>query len=508
MSETGGEGAPGEGQARPLDVVVLAAGAGTRMRSKLPKMLHQVLGRPMVAWSVRSAQQLGARDIVVVTGHGAEQVEAALAPLNVRFARQEQQLGTGHAFLQAARQLRGGADVLLLYGDSPMLPASTLEALLRAHRSGHHALTVLSSELPDASGYGRIIRSPDGEVLRIVEEKAATPQERLVREFNSGVYVMDAQAPQLAGQIGNENAAGEYYITDLLELYRRAGARVSAYKIADPGEVMGANDRVQLAELESIMRGRINEGHMRAGVTIQDPATTLIEDTVQIAPDSLLEPGVILRGQTRIGMGVVVGAYSVVQDSVLEDGVRVRPHSVLEGSVLGRSSDVGPFARLRPGTVLAEGVHIGNFVETKNAQLARGVKAGHLSYLGDVSIGEESNIGAGTIVANFDGLNKHRTQIGAGVFIGSNSTLIAPRVLGDGAFVAGGSTLNQDVPEGAMAIARGQQRNVAGWSRRYWRGMGERVAQKLPWLAGWLARGEEQDAGRAVPEQASRDASD
>ncbi|ULH15600.1 bifunctional UDP-N-acetylglucosamine diphosphorylase/glucosamine-1-phosphate N-acetyltransferase GlmU [Deinococcus sp. KNUC1210] len=473
---------------RPLDVVVLAAGAGTRMRSKLPKMLHQVLGRPMVAWSVRAAQQLGARDIVVVTGHGAAQVEAALAPLGVRFARQEQQLGTGHAFLQAAHQLRGGADVLLLYGDSPMLPASTLRALLDAHRSGHNALTVLTSELPDATGYGRIIRAPSGEVLKIVEEKAATPQEKLVREFNSGVYVMNAAAPELAERIGNDNAAGEYYITDLLALYRQSGSRVAAFRIADPGEVMGANDRVQLAELENIMRARINEAHMRAGVTIQDPATTLIEDTVTIAPDSLLEPGVILRGETYIGEGVTVGAYSVLSDCVLEDGVTVKPHSVLEGSHVGRGSDVGPFARLRPGTRLGEGVHIGNFVETKNARLHGGVKAGHLAYLGDVEIGQETNIGAGTIVANFDGLNKHQSQIGAGVFIGSNSTLIAPRSIGDGAFVAGGSTLNKDVPEGAMAIARGQQRILEGWSRRYWQGMGEKVGQKLPWLAGWLAQ--------------------
>ncbi|WP_425148480.1 bifunctional UDP-N-acetylglucosamine diphosphorylase/glucosamine-1-phosphate N-acetyltransferase GlmU [Deinococcus sp.] len=458
------------------------------MRSKLPKMLHMVLGRPMVAWSVRAAQQLGARDIVVVTGHGAAQVEEALAPLGVRFARQEQQLGTGHAFLQAAHLLQGGADVLLLYGDSPMLPVSTLRSLLDAHRSGHNALTVLTGELPDATGYGRIIRGAGGEVLKIVEEKAATPQERLVREFNSGVYVMDEAAPELARQIGHDNPAGEYYVTDLLALYRQSGARVAAFRIDDPGEVMGANDRLQLAELESIMRARINEAHMRAGVTLQDPATTLIEDTVTIAPDSLLEPGVILRGQTRLGEGVVIGAYSVVTDCVLEDGVRVKPHSVLEGSVLGRASDVGPFARLRAGTVLGEGVHIGNFVETKNARLEQGVKAGHLSYLGDVQVGQETNIGAGTIVANFDGLNKHQTRIGAGVFIGSNSTLISPRVIGDGAFVAGGSTLNGDVPEGAMAIARGQQRNIGNWSRRYWLGMGERVAQKLPWLAGWLER--------------------
>jgi bifunctional UDP-N-acetylglucosamine pyrophosphorylase / glucosamine-1-phosphate N-acetyltransferase len=474
---------------RPLDVVILAAGAGTRMKSRLPKMLHPVLGRPMVGWSVKAARELGARDIVVVTGHGAEQVEAALAGQGLGFVRQEQQLGTGHAFLTAARVLQGGADVLLLYGDSPMLPASTLRAMLNEHRTQGHQFTVLTSELDDATGYGRIIRGAGGEVLRIVEEKAATPAERQVREFNSGVYVMDAQAPQLAERITSDNAAGEYYITDLLALYRAEGAQTAAFQIRDPSEVMGANDRVQLSELEQLMRARINAAHMRAGVTLHDPATTTIEDTVTIGPDTVLEAGVILRGQTRIAGGVVVGAYSVVTDSVLESGVTVKPHSVLDGAQVGQDSDVGPFARLRPGAVLGQGVHIGNFVEVKAATLAAGVKAGHLAYLGDVTVGAETNIGAGTIIANFDGLEKHRTVVGAGVFIGSNSTLVAPRTVGDAAFVAGGSTVTSDVPEGAMAVARGQQRTIEGWSRRYWGGRaGERLSQKLPWIAAWLTR--------------------
>ena len=491
--------------ARPLDVVILAAGQGTRMRSALPKMLHPVLGRPMVAWSVKLAQGLGARDIVVVTGHGAEQVEEVLRPLGVQFVRQEQQLGTGHAFLTAARQLQGGADVLLLYGDSPMIPLTTLKALLRSHRDHADALTVLTAELPDATGYGRIIRGEGGEVLRIVEEKAANAQERAVNEFNSGVYVMDAAAPTLAAQIRNDNAAGEYYITDLVALYRQAGSRVAAFQIADAGEVMGANDRVQLAQLETIMRRRVNEAHMRAGVTLQDPASTFIHDEVQIGRDSSVAAGVHLLGRTVLGEGVHVGPYSVVTGSTLGDGVQVGPYSVVTGSTLeagsrvrahsvvqdtrmATGSDAGPFARLRPGTVLETGVHVGNFVETKNAHLAAGVKAGHLAYLGDVSIGAESNIGAGTIIANYDGVNKHRTTIGAGVFVGSNSTVVAPRTLGDAAFVAAGSTVVADVPEGAMAVARGQQRNVEGWSRRYWKGFGSRLGEKLPWLSAWLSR--------------------
>lgn len=490
---------------RPLDVVILAAGQGTRMRSRLPKMLHPLLGRPMVSWSVRLAQQLGARDIVVVTGHGAQQVEEALQGSGVQFARQDQQLGTGHAFLTAAQKLQGGADVLLLYGDTPMLPLATLQHLLGDHRAGHHALTVLTSELPDATGYGRILRGEDGEVLSIVEEKAATPAQKAVREFNSGVYVMDAAAPALAGRITNHNAAGEYYITDLVSLYQQGGARVSAFKIADASEVMGANDRLQLAELETLMRRRVNEGHMRAGVTLEDPATTFIHDEVMIGRDSFIAAGVHLLGRAVLGEGAVVGPYSTVQDSTLGDGVQVGPYSVVTGSTLeagslihahsvvqgarvAGGSDVGPFARLRPGTVLEAGVHVGNFVEVKNAHLHAGVKAGHLAYLGDVTVGQQSNIGAGTIIANFDGLGKHQTTIGAGVFVGSNSTIVAPRTLGDASFVAAGSTVTSDVPEGALAVARGQQRNMEGWSHRYWAGFGDRLAVKLPWLAGWLSR--------------------
>ncbi len=287
------------GGARPLDVIVLAAGAGTRMRSNLPKMLHEVCGRPMVAWAVKAAQEMQARQIVVVTGHGAEQVEAALAPSGVTFARQSEQLGTGHAFLMGARELRGGADVLVLYGDSPMLSAETLQAMRRFHHEGSNALTVLTSHLPDASGYGRIVRSESGEVERIVEQKAASEAELRLTEFNSGVYLMDERAPELAALIGHDNAAQEYYLTDLLSLYRQHGARVAAFSIPDPSEVMGANDRVQLSELARLMQRRINERHMRAGVTLRDPATTYIEDTVILAPDVVIEPGRCCGGAAR-----------------------------------------------------------------------------------------------------------------------------------------------------------------------------------------------------------------
>ncbi|SEJ23907.1 UDP-N-acetylglucosamine pyrophosphorylase /glucosamine-1-phosphate N-acetyltransferase [Deinococcus reticulitermitis] len=482
---------------RPLDVLILAAGQGTRMKSNLPKVLHPVAGRPMVAWAVKAAFELGARRTVVVTGHGAERVEAALAGSDVTFARQTQQLGTGHAFLCGAAALPqpepgAGADILVLYGDTPLLRTETLRALVESHRTQGSAMTVLTGELPDATGYGRIVRGEGGEVERIVEQKDATPAERAIREFNSGVYVFDAQAPELAREIGNTNASGEYYLTDLLGLYHAQGAHVRAFRLDDPQEVLGANDRVGLTELERILQRRIQGEHLRAGVSLSLPETILIEDTVQLARDVTVEPGVILRGATRVAEGVTIGAYSVVTDSVIEEGVVIKPHSVLEGARVGAGSEVGPFARLRPGSVLAGGVHIGNFVETKNARLASGVKAGHLAYLGDVTIGEETNVGAGTIVANFDGVNKHQSTIGAGVFIGSNTTLLAPRVVGDAAFIAGGSAIHDDVPEGAMAVARGKQRNIGGWASRYWNSAGrrEKLEQKLPWLAGWLRRQE------------------
>lgn len=479
-----------EPNARPLDVIVLAAGAGTRMKSDLPKVLHPVAGRPMAAWAVKVARELGARHIVVVTGHGAEQVERTLQQPGVAFARQHQQLGTADAFLSGAAGLTENlGDILVLSGDAPLLRVETLRDFVADHRAQGSAMTVLTGEIPDAGSYGRIVRGKGGAVERIVEKKDATPEELAIREFNSGVYLLDGRSPELAARIGNSNKAGEYYLTDLLGLYHAEGAPVRAFKLDDAREVEGANDRAALAFLESVMQERINKEHQAAGVTLTLPQTILIEDTVQIGRDVLIEPGVMLRGQTVIEPGAVIGAYSVLTDAVVGAGAVIKPHSVLEGAEVGAGSDVGPFARLRPGTVLGEGVHIGNFVETKNARLDAGVKAGHLAYLGDVTIGTETNVGAGTIVANFDGVNKHQTQVGAGVFIGSNSTLIAPRVVGDAAFIAAGSAVHEDIPEGAMAVARGKQRNVEGWSKRYWGSLREKVDVKLPWLSGWLKKG-------------------
>lgn len=464
-----------------FDVIVLAAGSGTRMRSNLPKMLHRVAGRSMVGWSVDLAQQLGAREVVVVTGHGADAVEAELANTGVRFARQAEQRGTADAFLCGARELSGDAPVLVLYGDTPLLSTASLRALMDTYVAQGGGLALLTGELPDATGYGRIVRE-HGVVVGIVEEKAATDEQKKIREFNSGVYAMDPRARELAETITDDNPAGEFYLTDILGHYRAAGLPVGAVGVREASEVTGANTRLQLAEAEAVMQRRLRERWMLDGVTMHLPETVYLEVGVRLARDVTLESGVVLRGDTVVEEGCTVGAHSVLENTRLEAGARVLPHSVLQGARVGEGSSVGPFARLRPGAVLEAEVHVGNFVEIKNTRMARGAKAGHLAYLGDAEVGEESNIGAGTITANYDGLNKHRTVIGSGVFVGSNSTLVAPRTLGDAAFVAAGSTVTEDVPEGALAVARGRQRTLEGWSRRFW----DQAGLKHPWLRRWL----------------------
>lgn len=484
----------------PLEVVILAAGQGTRMCSKVPKVLHPLLGRSMLGYAVKSAQALGAENIVVVTGHGAEQVETSLEGQGVTCVRQEQRLGTGHAFLQAAPALKGGP-ILLLYGDTPLIQLETLKSMLEHHQSAGAGLTILTGELEDASGYGRIVRDSVGGVLEIVEEKSASFEQKKIREFNSGVYLMDARAPQLAGHIQNTNAAGEYYLTDLLALYRAEGARVEAFKVADSSELMGANDRLQLADAARVLQGRINGKHMRAGVTLLDSSSTFIEDTVEIGPDTTLAAGVHLLGSAKLGEGVQVGPYSIldssqvgdhtqigpytiVKDCLLEGGCIIHAHSVLNGARVAQGADVGPFARLRPGATLEQDVHVGNFVEVKNARLGAGSKAGHLAYLGDADFGREVNVGAGTITANYNGLEKNLTRVEDGAFIGSNSVLIAPITVGRGAIVAAGSALSHDVPEGALGLARARQENKAGFARRYWKGAGTQL--KLKVLRAWL----------------------
>lgn len=449
-----------------LEVVVLAAGQGTRMNSKKSKVLHEILGRPMLGHVLSKARALNPDRIVVVTGHRAEEVETYLQREGVVFARQKEQLGTGHAFAQAVPHLDGSGDIVVLCGDTPLVTTETLQGLLDQHREKRSALTVLTSSLVDPTGYGRILRDNHGNVLAIVEEKVATEEQKAIREFNSGVYVMDPKAKALVEEITDGNGDREYYLTDLIELYRKRGSRVDAFHIRDSTELQGVNDRTQLADAARVMRQRINRQWMKLGVTLLDPDSTSIDDTVSIGRDTTLGFGVQLIGKTQLGEGVSVGPFSVLIDTVVEDGVQIKSHSVIESSRLARQSQVGPFARLRPGTQLAEEVHVGNFVEIKNSSLGKGTKAGHLAYVGDAQIGVGVNIGAGTIVANFDGAQKHLTQIDDRAFIGSNSVLIAPIRIGREAMVAAGSAVTQDVPEGDLAVARGRQENKTGLARK------------------------------------------
>ncbi len=453
-------------------VVILAAGKGKRMRSKTPKVLHPLLGRPMVRYPVEAAKESGAERVVVVIGHQAEAVKEALKDAGVAFALQEVPLGTAHALAQAKPLLEDfeGA-VVVTSGDTPLLRPETIRALVGAlEAAGGAGMALLSFEAKDPTGYGRVVRGPDGRVVRIVEEKDASEEEKKIREVNAGVYAFDRRVWELLSRVKNENAQGEYYLPDLVALYLEAGLPVVALKAEDERELLGANDRAQLAEVEGVLLDRLRRRWMQEGVRMHLPETVYLEPGVTLAPDAVLEPGVVLKGQTEVGEGVRVGAYSVVTNSRLEAGAEVRPHSVLEEAHLKPGAVAGPFARLRPGAVLEEGAFVGNFVEVKKSRLGRGVKAGHLAYLGDAEVGEGTNVGAGVITANYDGEKKHQTTIGRRAFIGSNSVLIAPVTIGDEAFVAGGSAINQDVPPGALAVARGRQRNIEGW---VWRRRGE-----------------------------------
>jgi bifunctional UDP-N-acetylglucosamine pyrophosphorylase / glucosamine-1-phosphate N-acetyltransferase len=472
-----------------LAIVILAAGQGTRMKSSLPKMLHQAAGRPLLGHVIERAKELLPEKIVVITGHGADAIEAHFAAEPVVFARQLEQLGTAHAFLCAKEALQNHTgDVFVLYGDTPLMTKETLSSALEAHRAVQAGMTVITGVLEDATGYGRIVRDEHGQVQRIVEQKAASEAEKTIKEWNSGMYVFDQSAFALASQIGNQNTAKEYYLTDILELYRSAGKPVVA-KIADSSELEGSNDRVQLAAADKVLRDRIRVRHMRSGVTMRDPATTYIDDTVQIQNDVILEQGVVLVGNTSIATSSTIGAYSVVTDCELRGAVHVKPHSVLEGAVLYGGSDVGPFARLRAGTVLESGVHVGNFVEIKNSHLASDSKAGHLAYIGDTTIGREVNFSAGAITANYDGLDKHHTEIQDGAFIGTNVTLVAPVTIAKGAFVAAGSTITTNLPEGALGVTRATQKTLESWAVKYWtRKLESAKANKLPYIRSWLSQ--------------------
>lgn len=446
-----------------LDIVILAAGQGTRMRSSLPKVLHPVAGKPMLGHVIDTARQLSPQGIHVVIGHGADEVRERLAVDDLNFVLQSEQLGTGHAVAQALPAL-SAERVLILYGDVPLIEVETLRRLLE--KVGPEQIALLTVDLNDPTGYGRIIRDEKGVVKAIVEHKDATPAQRQICEGNTGILAVPGKRlADWLGRLSNDNAQSEYYLTDVIAMAVQDGLVVATEQPDDAMEVQGANDRIQLAELERHYQQRAARRLMAQGVTLRDPARFDVRGEVTVGRDVLIDINVILEGRVVIEEGVEIGPNCVIKDSTLRKGAVVKANSHLEGAEMGEGSDCGPFARLRPGTVLEAKAHVGNFVELKNAHMGAGAKAGHLSYLGDAEIGARTNIGAGTITCNYDGANKHRTVLGEDVFIGSNSALVAPVTLGNGATTGAGSTITADVPADSLAVGRARQRNIEGWKR-------------------------------------------
>jgi len=446
-----------------LEIVILAAGQGTRMRSALPKVLHPVAGKPMLAHVIDTARGLGPSRIHVVIGHGADLVRERLQADDLNFVIQEQQLGTGHAVAQAAPFLSADK-VLILYGDVPLIEQPTLERLMA--QATPEQLALLTVELEDPTGYGRIIRDGAGEVQAIVEQKDATAEQRAIREGNTGILA--APRERLLGwlsRLSNSNAQGEYYLTDVIAMAVGDGLRVATAQPQVAMETQGANDRLQLSELERFFQQRVARRLMAQGVTLIDPARFDVRGEVSVGRDVSIDINVILEGQVEIEDDVQIGPNCYIKDSTLRRGAIIKANSHLDGAHVGPDSDVGPFARLRPGSVLERKVHVGNFVELKNVHLQDGVKVGHLTYLGDSEVGARSNIGAGTITCNYDGANKWRTTIGEDVFIGSNNSLVAPVDIGAGATTGAGSTITAEVPAGTLGVGRAKQRVIEGWKR-------------------------------------------
>ena len=471
----------------PIDIVIMAAGKGTRMKSRTPKVLQRLAGRPLLHHVLGLASALGARSAIVVTGHGAMEVEAACqgksstsglfsSDFSLKFVRQEPQLGTGHAVQQAAPLLAQDGTVLVLSGDVPLTQADTVRALVQS--SVGDALALLTVRLPDAKGYGRIVRSDAGDVQGIVEEKDASDAQRAICEAYSGILAVPARllTPWLA-RLSNANAQGEYYLTEVVAMAVADGVRVTTHTIDDAVQVAGVNSPAQLAELERAHQARAADALLQQGVRLADPARFDLRDDARsgaradmvCAQDVEIDVGCIFTGRVELGEGARIGAYCCIGNARIAAGAVIHPFTHIDGETsgvqVGERALVGPFARLRPGAQLGREVHIGNFVEVKNSQLADGAKANHLAYLGDATVGERVNYGAGSITANYDGANKHRTVIEADVHVGSNCVLVAPVTIGAGATVGGGSTIAKTVPAGALAVARGRQTNIEGWKR-------------------------------------------
>ncbi len=446
-----------------LTAIILAAGEGKRMRSSQPKVLHRLCGRPLVAYPLRAARSVADR-LVVVVGPDAGDLADVLGP-DAQVAEQRERLGTGHAVLQAQPFCGDGA-VLVLPGDAPLLSAATVERLVAHHRTTRAAATMLTAAVDEPRGYGRILRQ-GGRVAGIVEERDATDDQKAITEINTSVYCFEARRLWSAlAKVRPDNDQGEYYLTDVIAILARAGERIEALATTDPVEALGVNDRKQLAALAAIQRQRILDRLMEDGVTIVDPASTYVEDTVSIGPDTIVYPHVVIEGNTTIGGDCVIGAGCQVSGSRLADRVALKPYCVIADSVVDTGASLGPFCHLRPQSHVGAHARIGNFVELKKTRMGRGAKANHLAYLGDATVGDDVNVGAGTITCNYDGVAKHATTIEDGAFIGTNASLVAPITIGAGAYVGAGSVITKDVPAGALAVARGHQVVKDGWATR------------------------------------------
>ncbi len=450
-------------------IVIMAAGKGTRLKSRRAKVLHEIAGQPLLAHVIRAAQKIvAAEHIYVIVGHQAENVRAAVEPMGVKFVLQAEQRGTGHAIMCAGEQVASYKNILVLSGDVPLIRPETIARLRDFHLSKKAAMTILTAAPSDPFGYGRVIRAGSSDrVKAIVEQKALTKSQQKEREINSGIYAF-ATKPLFANidRLSTDNAHHELYLTDMAALLVKSKATVVALKASDPGEVLGANTLAELSSLDATMRARKCADLMAAGVSIYRPETCVIDNDVEIGADTILEPFVQILGRTRIGSDCRIRSFSVISDSQVADNVLLRPGCIIDQSTIAAGAQLGPYAHVRPGSEIGEGAHVGNFVETKKTRMGRGAKANHLSYLGDSDIGAGVNVGAGTITCNYDGVHKHMTVIEEGAFIGSDSTLVAPVRIGKGAYVAAGSTITEDVPADALALGRSRQITKESWARQ------------------------------------------
>ena len=443
--------------------VILAAGMGTRMKSKMPKVLHKVCGKPLSKWVIDASKAAGADKVCAVVGHKAETVKEVLGDV-CEFALQTEQKGTGHAVMQAIDVIKNSkGEVVILNGDTPLITAETINKAIEYHKNNGNQATVITAILDDATGYGRIVRDNDGSVLKIVEQKDASEEEKKINEVNSGMYVFDAQSLVYAlDKITPNNAQGEYYLTDTLEILLSAGKKIGGYAISDNDEIRGINDRVQLNEAEKIMQKRINEYHMRNGVTMRNPESVYIEDGVEICNDTEICQNVTIKSGTKIGSDCVIGSGSMLDRAVIHDGVDVLSSVILESEV-DEGTHVGPFAYIRPNCHVGKEVKVGDFVELKNSNIDDGTKISHLTYIGDSDVGKRVNFGCGTVTCNYDGKKKYRTTIGDDCFVGCNTNFVSPINVGDGVYIAAGSTITEDIPENSLSIARARQVNKEGW---------------------------------------------